>query len=75
MEFHFDWFFKNKKVLTDIMYFLNSQEINLSSNTLKVVVPSPTKIIILLTDIVNSETFKESKSQNENESIANHSDL
>lgn len=57
------------------MYFLNSQEINLSSNTLKVVVPSPTKIIILLTDIVNSETFKESKSQNENESIANHSDL
>lgn len=75
MEFHFDWVFKNKKVLTDIMYFLNSQEINLSSNTLKVVVPSPTKIIILLTDIVNSETFKESKSQNENESIANHSDL
>lgn len=75
MEFRFDWFFKNKKVLTDIMYFLNSQEINLSSNTLKVVVPSPTKIIILLTDIVNSETFKESKSQNENESIANHSDL
>ena len=57
------------------MYFLNSQKINLSSNTLKVVVPSPTKIIILLTDIVNSETFKESKSQNENESLANHSDL